>query len=197
MKVILGTAHGSNVGGKMSPDGKFREYKWSRIMCRMVKEALMLKGIESYIDIEEETEKSLNDRVRRVNAIVKALKPDDCIYVSIHVNAAPKFEWSNATGCTVFVHPTKASENSKKLALNYYNVAKEMNLLGNRCIPATKYFTGNFAVLRDTICPAILTENEFMTTKSGVEFLESEDGRKKICDLHVETILRFMKEVNA
>ena len=129
MKVILGTAHGSNVGGKMSPDGKFREYKWSRQMCRMIKEALIAEGIDSYIDIEEETEKSLNDRVRRVNAIVKALKPEDCIYVSIHVNAAPKFEWSNATGCTVFVHPTKASERSKKLALIYYEVAKENELL--------------------------------------------------------------------
>ena len=56
MKVILGTAHGSNVGGKMSPDGKFREYKWSRQMCRMIKEALIAEGIDSYIDIEEETQ---------------------------------------------------------------------------------------------------------------------------------------------
>lgn len=193
MVVILGTAHGSNTPGKCSPDKKFREYKWSREICRMVKEALLLEGIESYIDIEGETEKSLKDRVHIVNSIVKAIKPKDCIYVSIHVNAAPKPTWSNATGCTVFVY-NKASEKSKKLALHYYDICKEKKLLGNRSIPATKYFSANFAVLRDTSCPAILTENEFMTTKESVEWLQSEEGKKTICDLHVETIKRYIND---
>ena len=40
MKVILGTAHGSNVSGKCSPDKRLMEYQWSREMCLMIKDRL-------------------------------------------------------------------------------------------------------------------------------------------------------------
>lgn len=195
MVVILGTAHGSNTAGKCSPDGKFREYKWSREICRMVKEALLKDNIESYIDIESEAEKSLKDRVHIVNSICKCKGVQNCIYISIHVNAAPKPEWSNATGCTVFVY-SKASEKSKKLALHYYDICEERKLLGNRCIPPTKYFTANYYVCKHTLCPAILTENDFMTTKKSVEWLTSEEGKKEIVDLHVDTIKRYIQSLD-
>ena len=35
--VILGTAHGSNVPGKCSPDKKFREYRFSREVINLLK----------------------------------------------------------------------------------------------------------------------------------------------------------------
>ena len=38
--IILGTAHGSNVPGKRSPDGKFREYKVSREVINLLKPRL-------------------------------------------------------------------------------------------------------------------------------------------------------------
>lgn len=192
MVVILGTAHGSNIGGKCSPDGKFREYKWSRQMCRMIKEKLLQLGIESYIDIEDETELSLKDRVHRVNAICKVKGVSNCIYISIHVNAGPEPKWTNATGCTVFVY-RNGSEKSKRLAMCYHNTAEEMELLGNRCLPATKYFESGLYVCKNTICPAILTENEFMTTKASVEWLESDEGKETICDLHIKTIQKYLE----
>ena len=32
--IILGTAHQKSIPGKGSPDGKFREYKYSREVCK-------------------------------------------------------------------------------------------------------------------------------------------------------------------
>ena len=191
MKVILGTAHGSNVGGKCSPDKSIREYQWSREMCLMIKERLDELNIDCVIDILEPIEKSLGTRTRLVNAICREAN-DDCIYISVHLNAAGgDGKWHNASGWTVWIY-NKASQKSKNLALELLNVAEEKDLFGNRYIPETKYFTANFAVLRDTICPAILTENLFQDNKKEVEYLLSDEGKREICDLHVQGILRYL-----
>lgn len=192
MKVILGTAHGSNILGKCSPDKRIREYQWSREMCLMIKERLDELNIDCVIDILEPIEKSLNARAQLVNKIVRESN-DDCIYVSIHLNAAGNdSKWHNASGWTVYVY-NKASQKSKNLALELFNVAEEKDLFGNRYIPATKYFTRNFCVLRETICPAILTENLFQDNKKEVEYLLSQEGKENICDLHVQGILRYIE----
>ena len=192
MKVILGTAHSSNVKGKRSPDGNLREYQWSREMCIMIKECLDNLGIDCVIDILDDIEKSLNSRIRLVNKIVRE-SGDECIYISIHLNAGGnEGKWLNASGWTVWVCD-KASEKSKRLALSLSDIAKEKNLFGNRYIPQEKWFTGNFGVLKDTICPAVLTENMFQDNKKDVEYLMSDEGKKEICDLHVKGIINYIE----
>lgn len=49
--VILGTAHGSNVPGKRSPDGKFREYKFSREVIAMLRPRLEAHGYTVFVDM--------------------------------------------------------------------------------------------------------------------------------------------------
>ena len=192
MKVILGTAHGSNVLGKCSPDKSIREYQWSREMCLMIKERLDELGIDCVIDILEPIEKSVNYRARLVNNIVRESN-DECIYISVHLNAAATDDkWHNASGWTVYVYD-KCSEKSKALALSLFSVAEEKGLFGNRSLPKTGYFTGDFCVLRDTICPSILTENLFQDNKKDAEYLLSIEGKENICDLHVQGILKYIE----
>ena len=192
MKVILGTAHGSNVGGKCAPDKSIREYIWSREMCLMIKERLDELNIDCVIDILEPVEKSLNYRAQLVNKIVRESN-DDCIYISVHLNAAGgDGKWHNASGWTVYVY-NKASQKSKNLALTLFDIAEEKDLFGNRCLPKTGYYTANFCVLRETICPAILTENLFQDNKKEVEYLLSQEGKENICDLHVKGILKYIE----
>ena len=192
MKVILGTAHGSNVGGKCSPDKSIREYQWSREMCLMSKERLVELNIDCVIDILEPVEKSLNYRAQLVNKIVRESN-DDCVYISVHLNAAGNDgKWHTASGWTVYVY-NKCSAKSKALALSLFDVAEEKDLFGNRCLPKTGYYTANFCVLRETICPAILTENLFQDNKKEVEYLLSQEGKENICDLHVKGILKYIE----
>ena len=194
MKVILGTAHGSNVGGKCSPDKSIREYQWSREMCLMIKERLDELNIDCVIDILEPVEKSLNYRAQLVNKIVRESN-DDCIYISVHLNAAGNDgKWHTASGWTVYVY-NKCSAKSKALALSLFDVAEEKDLFGNRRLPKTGYYTANFCVLRETICPAILTENLFQDNKKEVEYLLSQEGKENICDLHVKGILQYIKNI--
>ena len=91
--VVLGTAHGSNVPGKQSPDGEFREYAYSRKIIKQVKSRLEALGFIVFIDIPQDIVPTpqkieLQNRVSIVNKICAEYGTNNCLYVSIHVNAA-------------------------------------------------------------------------------------------------------------
>lgn len=50
----------------------------------------------------------------------------------------------------------------------------------------------HFYVLKKTFCPAILTENFFMTNKKNYDLLNSETERQKIAMLHVKAIQKII-----
>lgn len=195
--VLISQAHGSNTPGKRSPDGKFREYAFSRKVSKMIVEKLYKHNIDSIIVNPEDEEVKLSVQATRVNRFIEQYKNEykNIVLISAHVNAGPKNEWSNASGWTVFVY-NKASQKSRKLARIMADMAyNKYNLKGNRYIPESGYFEANFAILRQTNCPAILSENMFMTNKEDVDFLVSKQGLETISDLHVFSILEYMKTI--
>ena len=78
-----------------------------------------------------------------------------------------------------------ASTNLKHLAKCLYEEADKAGYKGNRCVPATKYWVGNYGIVRDTKCPAVLTENLFQDNKEDVAILMSETGKHAMVDIHV------------
>lgn len=198
--VILGTAHGSNVPGKCSPDRKFREYRFSRDVIALLKPKLEALGYLVFVDMPADevpspqgTELSL--RCRYVNGICKKFGPQNCIYVSIHVNAAGSDgKWHDARGFSVFVS-NNCSAASKRLAQSLYAEAAARDLHGNRSVPPCHYWTADFYVLRKTACPAVLTENLFQDNHADVELLSSAEGKAKIVDLHLQGIVKFLNAV--
>lgn len=197
--IVLGTAHLKSTPGKCSPDGKFREYEYSRRVCKEVKRQLENLGYFVIIDVEEDDLKmTQNQELRHRRDLVNSLhrKYKNCIYISIHVNAAgADGKWHNATGWEAYTSPgrTKADE----LATCLYKAA-EKNLKGKKL--RTDWTDkdidkeANFYILKQTTCPAVLTENFFQDTKSDVEYLESEEGFNQIVKTHVEGIINFVKD---
>lgn len=197
--IVLGTAHLKSTPGKCSPDGKFKEYEYSRRVCKEVKRQLENLGYFVIIDVEEDDLKmTQNQELRHRRDLVNSLhrKYKNCIYVSIHVNAAgADGKWHNATGWEAYTSPgkTKADE----LATCLYEAA-EKNLKGKKL--RTDWTDkdidkeANFYILKQTTCPAVLTENFFQDTKSDVEYLESEEGFNQIVKTHVEGIINFVKD---
>lgn len=190
--VILGTAHGSNVAGKRSPDGRLREYEYSREVCRRVRDILVARGVRCVIDIEGDREPSLRERVRLVNRLCHV--HGDCLYVSIHNNAAGSDgHWHDARGFAVMVAPN-ASLCSRRLATIFHRRAVAMGLQGNRCYPSKGYYEQSLAVCRDTACPAVLTENLFQDNRDDVDFLLSPVGMQTVVDLHIDSITEYLNE---
>ena len=198
--IILGTAHLKSTPGKCSPDKKFYEYKYSREICQAVKVALEDLGYTVFIDIEDEDLPNVNQskelclRCKIVNDLQKIYK--NCIYISIHVNAAGNgTKWMNATGWSAYTSVGVTS--ADKLAECLYEAAKK-NLNGKKLrtdfTDKDSDIESNFYVLKHTNCPAVLTENFFQDNKEDVKYLTSDEGFHQIVRLHVEGILQYIKD---
>ena len=51
----------------------------------------------------------------------------------------------------------------------------------------------SFYIIKNTKCPAILTENFFYDNIEDVKLLLSKDGKNKIIDLHINAIIKYLK----
>ena len=197
--IILGTAHLKSTPGKCSPDKKFYEYKFSREVCKAIKVILEDMGYKVIIDIDDDDlnitqSQELCLRCKVVNEMQKQYK--NCIYISIHVNAAgADGKWHTATGWEAYTSTGVTA--ADKLADCLYEAAKK-NLTGKKL--RTDYSDkdpdkeSNFYVLKHTNCPAVLTENFFQDNKEDVEYLNSDLGFHQIVRTHVEGILNYIKD---
>lgn len=197
--IILGTAHLKSTPGKRSPDGAFREYKFSREICQEVQKALTAMGYNCVIDYlgddMKNSKKELEQRVEIVNSICKRKGAKNCLYVSIHANAAGNgAEWKKAYGWSAWVY-RNGSENSRKLANCLFDACKKLGLKTRQESPNKKYYDCGFYVCKATNCPAVLTENFFQDCKEECEFLMSDIGKQAVIDIHVNGILNYLKSL--
>lgn len=195
MLILIDNGHGVNTSGKCSPDGKFREYKWNREMAHEVVAQLRERGYCAELIVKEDIDISLAERVKRANNKCNQLGVKNVILVSIHVNAAGNGQWLNAKGWSCFT--SKGLTKSDKIAEELYKVAEK--LMPNRTM-RKEYSDGDadweagFYILKNTKCPAVLTENFFMDNKDDLAYLTSAEGRKAIIATHVEGVINYIKE---
>ena len=217
--VILGTAHGRNVGGKCSPDHMLDEYRYSREIVSRLRAELVEKGFKVYVDMPEDIvplpqQQELRMRCNYVNKVCKKHGKDNCLYVSIHVNAAGgEGKWMLAGGWCAYtskgttVSDTLAErlyEAAEKHLSGYAEIMEEGKKDGSYSSKQTpirtdksdgdKDMEADFFVLKHTACAAVLTENLFMDNKRDVSFLLSEKGKQSIVALHRDGILNFIKQ---
>lgn len=190
MKVLIDNGHGSNTPGKRSPDGRLREYAYTREIAERLVMELRKNGIDAERIVKEEIDVPLAERCRRANEY----KASEAVLVSIHCNAAGNGrDWMSARGWEVWtsVGKTKAD----KLATCLYEDAEH-------CLPGMKIRKdmtdgdpdkeSGFYILKHTKCPAVLTENLFQDNREDVEFLLSEEGKRAIVNLHVWGIMKYL-----
>ena len=199
MKVLLDNGHGDPpiTGGKHSPDNRLKEYVYCREIAQRVSRELTLRGIDTILLVPEKTDTPLKERVRKVNAWARKLGSKNVVLVSIHNNAAgADGKWHNATGFSVFISKN-ASSHSKSLAKIFTENATKAGLMGNRCVPAEKYWVQSLAMTRDTNCPAVLTENLFQDNEEDVKFLLSDEGKQAIVTLHINSIIQYINSIKS
>ena len=195
--VIIDNGHGKNTPGKCAPDKSLFEWQWTREIASMLCMRLYgINTIQTVILVPEEHDVSLKERVRRVNTIVHDAKiaGKEVLLISIHINAAGHGTWKTANGWSVWV-ANNASDKSKQFAHIAYNEALSLGLKGNRVVPKEQYWSSNFYILKNTLCPAVLTENMFMDNQEDVEFLKSEKGKQTIVQLHYNAILKYIEKI--
>lgn len=199
MKIFVDNGHGCNTAGKRSPDGKHREYLWAREVAASVVEMLRKDGYDADILVPEEYDVPLSVRCDRVNKICNKLGRNNVILVSIHNNAAGiGTDWMNVSGWCVYVYQgssgQQASIESKMLADCFFDEAKKLGWKTLQYLPAQKWWGKNLKILKDTKCPAVLTENFFQDNRKDVEFISSDKGKSEIVCHHVNAIKNYINK---
>lgn len=189
MKILIDNGHGKETPGKCSPDGRLKEYAYTREIADRVGVGLQNEGIDAVRIVPEENDVALSERVKRVNAFGK-----EVILISIHCNAMGNGSgWMSASGWSVFVGGN-ASMNSKQLARQLAQAAMNREVKVRRPSPQDLYWTANLYICRRTNCPAVLVENFFQDNKEDVEFLLSEEGKQCVTNIMVEGITSYLKQ---
>lgn len=211
---FYGAGHGCNTAGKHSPDKSLMEYKKARELVRDIVARRKAMGYDARILVPEETDVSLQERVRRVNAVCNKVGKSNVLYVSVHCNAAgADGKWKSAGGWSAYTSPgqTKADllatdlYDAAQVALadyiNQFPIHKELGYYDSKQRPIrTDYsdgdpdFEANFYVLTKTLCPAVLTESMFQDNKADVDFLLSKKGHDAIVELHVKGVDAYVKK---
>lgn len=186
--VMVDNGHGRETPGKCSPDGRIKEWEWTRRAGKAIVKRLLAKGVDATLLVTEERDVPLRERCRRARTSGSGR---NAVLLSIHVNAAGDGgAWHNARGFCAFVAPG-ASRQSVRMASLLTSLAGERGLSGNRCVPPDGCWRGNFAILRDTPMPAVLTENLFMDNREDAVFLDTDVGLDAVVQLHVDAVLKY------
>ena len=195
MKILIDNGHGSNTPGKRSPDGRFREYAYTREIANAVVHALRKLGYDSELLVPELYDIKLLERVHRVNVKCHSLGASNVLLVSIHSNAAGNGKnWMKARGWEAWT--SAGQTEGDKLAEYLYESAIESFVPGTSI--RADWGDGDydkedqFTILSKTLCPAVLTENFFMDNMDDVEYLLSEEGKNAIIRCHVEGIRKYI-----
>lgn len=106
------------------------------------------------------------------------------LFISIHSNSAR--EW--AEGTETFIHPSARGEQSEQMA-RY--IEQEYAVQGGRKSRGVK--TANFAVLRQTHMPAVLTEIGFISNKEEERFINSRKGQKRLAQCICDAFIRYRR----
>ena len=195
MVILIDPGHGENTAGKRSPDGRLLEWKYSREIAAEVVKRLKTMDYNAQQLVTEENDISLGTRCKRVNDICKHFGASNVLVVSVHCNAAgADGKWHDARGWQACVS-LNASAKSKQLASYLFDAAQAQGLKMRSPKPGQKWWAQNLAICRDTLCPAVLTENLFQDNLADVEYLLSEEGREAIVNLHVNGIINYIKSV--
>ena len=200
MKILIDNGHGIDTPGKRSPDGEFREYRYNREIASALVAGLREKGFDASLLVTEDVDISLRERVRRVNRVCDEAGCENVILISIHCNASPPADgqWHRARGWSAYT--TKGETESDKLAECLYIAAEDifkkngLKVLKYGTDPGQKDWEENFYILKNTRCPAVLTENFFMDNKEDIKYMTSAEGRKSIVQAHIEGIEMYLKK---
>ena len=124
---------------------------------------------------------SLKERVNRANSYYETRK--DCIFVSIHGNAFN----TSATGIEVFTSKgeTKSDPIAETIAISLEKWFPRQSMRWDLS-DGDKDKEANFYVLKNTLMPAILTENLFFDNPLDAEIMMSEKGVERLAKAYVE-----------
>ncbi|WP_216828626.1 N-acetylmuramoyl-L-alanine amidase [Alkalihalobacterium elongatum] len=131
------------------------------------------ENVEVQLSREKDISVSLSVRAQMANDW------DADYFISVHVNAG------GGSGFESYIHTSKASETVNRRDTMHQVIVNTLNVTDRGKKEA------NFAVLRETAMPAILTENLFVDNESEAEKLSNSSFLTEIAQAHVNGLVEL------
>lgn len=202
IKILIDNGHGIDTIGKRSPYSanrvepsiSFFEWEWNREIAFLIFEELLTLGYDVELLVPENEDISLKARVERINKICEEYGSDKTLLISIHSNACGNgTSWMTAQGWEAYT--SIGDDKSDVLSSIFYEEAK--NIFTDRKIrydwtDGDADREADFYIIKNSLCPAILTENFFYDNIDDIKYILSEEGKNKIVELHVKAIIKYL-----
>lgn len=176
VKIVVDPGHGGKDPGALGANPNFTEAVLNLKMAQAVKSRLESLGASVTMTRTGDSFLDLDPRVRTV----KSVKPD--LFISLHRNASPS---PSARGYEDFYF----NPFSRALAQAVYDQNAPLYSNGRG------FRFGNFYVMRVSDCPAILSENGFVSNKDEYGTLITDSFNDKIADATVTGIVNYLKSI--
>lgn len=172
------------------------EGDFNRDVVKILAAKLKESGYNVHILVPEEEDVTLGERVRRANKLCKEFGASNCLFVSIHSNAAGNGrQWMSARGFSVHICQG-ASKKSELMANLLFDAAKEDGHFKMRKpLPNQKYWVNNFYVIKNTLCPAVLSESGFYDNVDDATYLITPEAREAVAMYHYNALVNYIKEI--
>lgn len=196
--VFLCDGHGSETPGKRTPyiseiGRQIKENEFNSAVTKGMKARLESLGVIVIEVAPTNADTSLITRTNLANKQFKELQAKygkgnvKAVYVSVHYDAFDsKFDGYDPEGLTVFVQTGNLSKESGKLARAVNKYLAMGTKQKNRGVKE-----GNYHVLRETLMPAILTENGFMDNKREALLMIDPKFQAEVTEEHVKGICEY------
>lgn len=170
ISIILDPAHGKDVLGKCSPDGRHKEYAWSRERVLSLKGILESIGYEVFLTTESEFEPGLSVRKNRASSFKSNGKK---LLLSLHNNASGSDgNWRNANGIEVWTSPgVTSSDICADIILEQFSEDFKDKIRLYKPSYLEKDKEAKFTVLMGSGYMAVLIEWLFQDNRNDVEKL--------------------------
>ncbi|WP_100372559.1 N-acetylmuramoyl-L-alanine amidase [Bacillus sp. FJAT-45037] len=172
-KIFLDPGHGGRDPGAIG--NGLQEKNIVLMIARRIRDIMLEEydGVEVRMSRDTDVFVELSERTRLANV----WRAD--YFISIHVNAG------GGTGFESFIHPSRSSRTVQNQSILHSEVLNQIKAVNRGKKNA------NFAVLRNTSMPAILTESLFIDNVADANRLRRVDFLESIARGHVEGIARI------
>lgn len=173
--LVVDAGHGGNDQGAAGRHSLEKDInlKVARRVCKRIRKKC--KGVEVIQTRPDDEFVTLDDRADMANFFGADL------FISIHSNSARGW----AEGTETFIHPSARGSRSERMA----RLIEQEYVRHGRKSRGVK--TANFAVLRGTRMPAVLTELGFISNRREERFMKSRKGQKRLARSISDAFVRY------
>jgi len=188
--------------GESNTPNQFREFAYNRLISKLIVMHFNNGDVVSSNNSNTGVlyfDNGNSGRQAHVNKKSESSNHRDTLHVIVHNDALGSgSEWVRGNGWNIFV---RIGQPSQSLIYGDVFLGYALNLLGNPTGSQPRVHTAHprqgmgdkdFVELKDSKCPAVLTENLFYTNKEDLKFLLTKEGVDKIVAIHVNAIRDIM-----